>query len=76
MTNLRIKVILNGRSTVSVTAQSNSTVDLLSNGDLFGKEVLVMCTISIEAFVANVNIWISAGLGLTNQKGIVGRVNG
>jgi hypothetical protein len=71
MRNLRIEVILYGGSAVGITGQSNSTVDLLSDGDLFGYRVLVMSSISIKAFVANVNIWISAGLCLTNQKGII-----
>jgi len=64
-----IIVIFERWSTVDTSTQSNGTIDLLSDSDLFGVSVLVMCSITVVTFVANINIWISTYLGLADPKG-------
>ena len=62
-------VILDIRSTVDTSAESSGAVNLLSDGYLTGKEVLVIGSITIVALVANGNIWITSHLSLTDSKG-------
>jgi len=68
-----ILIVVERWSTVDTSTQCNGTVDLLPDGDLFGVGVRVLCSITIVTFVANVNIWISTCLSLTNLKSPRGR---
>ena len=60
-------VILDIRSTVDTSAKSSGAVNLLSDGYLTGKEVLVVGSVTIVAFIANSNIWITSHLSLTDS---------
>ena len=63
-------VILDIRSTVDTSAESSGAVNLLSDSDLTGIGVHVCSTsVTIVAFVANGNIWISRCLSLADPKG-------
>ena len=68
-THCWIKVTNERRSTVDTSAESSGAVNLLSDSDLTGKEVLVVSSITIVAFIANDNIWITSNLSLTDPKG-------
>jgi hypothetical protein len=68
MITLRIFIILDERSTVSV--HGNGRVDLLSISDLVSHSVTI-----IGAFVTNCDIWIAAGLGLTHLKRVSRAIN-
>ena len=68
-THCWIKVTNERRSTVDTSAESSGAVNLLSDGYLTGKEVLIIGSITIVAFIANSNIWITSNLSLTDPKG-------
>ena len=60
-------VILDIRSTVDTSAESSGAVNLLSDGYLTGKEVLIVGSVTIVALVANSDIWITSHLSLTDS---------
>ena len=64
-----IVVIFERRSTVDASAESGGAVDLLSDSNL-GRYDMSVCSnsISIVALVADVDVWITSGLGLTDLK--------